>query len=63
MKGGLREGAGRPKKNNKDKASYKSKTIKFKETEEELLNFIEGYQGKNFSDKIKNIIKFMIEKK
>ncbi len=62
-KGGSREGAGRPKKNKKDKANYISKTIKFKEAEEELLNFIEGYEGKNFSDKLKNIIKCMVEKK
>lgn len=63
MKGGSREGAGRPKKKEEDKASYICKTIKFKETEEELVNYIEKYKGKNFSDKLKNIIKCMIEKK
>lgn len=62
-KGGLREGAGRPKKDKKDKANYTSKTIKFKETEEDLLNFIGEYNGRNFSEKLKNIIKYMIEKK
>jgi len=65
MKGGFRQGSGRPKKNEKDKVKYITKTIKFKESEKDLLNFIEKYNGNNFSERLKNIIKkvYLFEKK
>lgn len=63
MKGGARPGSGRPSKPEEDKAVYIAKTIKFKEEEQYILDYIENSKGKNFSDKLKNIIIKTIEKK
>jgi len=63
MKGGAREGAGRPNKPEKEKAVYVVKSIKFKEEEQYILDFIDGSPGENFSEKLKNIIINSFEKK
>lgn len=63
MRGGVRKGAGRPEKPEDNKASYITKTIKFKESEKYLLEYIKGFSGDNFSEKLKNILIKAIEKK
>lgn len=63
MRGGVRKGAGRPEKSEDNKASYTTKTIKFKESEKYLLEYIKGFSGNNFSEKLKNILIEVIEKK
>ncbi len=63
MKGGVREGAGRPKKIAEEKTRYVVKSIKFKENEQYILDYIENCEGKNFSDKLKKILIQKIEKK
>ena len=63
MKGGVRKGAGRPKKKIEEKAKYTIKTIKFKEEEKFIIEYIESYDGKNFSDKLKKVILENFEKK
>ncbi|MCS5420297.1 MULTISPECIES: hypothetical protein [Psychrilyobacter] len=63
MKGGARDGAGRPKKSDEEKAEYTIKSIKFKKCEKYILEYIESCEGKNFSDKLKKIILEKIEKK
>lgn len=63
MKGGARDGAGRPKKSKEEKAEYTIKSIKFKECEKYILEYIDGCEGKNFSDKLKKIVLEKVEKK
>lgn len=63
MRGGVRKGAGRPEKSENNKATYTTKTIKFKENEKYLLEYIESFPGNNFSEKLKKILIEVFEKK
>lgn len=63
MRGGFRKGAGRPRKEISDQIKPKVKSIKFNNSEQYLLDYIENFEGNNFSDKIKKMIKEKIEKK
>lgn len=63
MRGGPREGAGRHPKSKEEKKQYIVKTIKFKENEKFLIDSIESYSGKNFSEKLKNVLITFFEKK
>lgn len=63
MRGGSRKGAGRPKKSKEEKVKYIIKTIKFRNEEKEILDYINNFFGNNFSEKLKNIIKEKLEKK
>ncbi|MGL5798071.1 MAG: hypothetical protein ACRCYT_07690 [Cetobacterium sp.] len=63
MRGGVRKGAGRPEKSEENKATYITKTIKFKENEKYILDYIQSFPGNNFSEKFKKIINHLIEKK
>lgn len=63
-RGGQRENSGRKKKSEEDKKKIFRKSITFSEEEESLLQKIEKYgKGKNFSEKIKEIISCEIEKR
>lgn len=63
MRGGARKGAGRHPKNKNDKTKYITKTIKFKEEEKFILDYINKTTGKNFSEKLKNILIDIFEKR
>lgn len=63
MRGGVRKGAGRPSKDKLNRATYITKTIKFKIEEKFILEYIEKSEGKNFSEKLKKIIVNFFEKK
>ncbi|MEG0584476.1 MAG: hypothetical protein RR476_07900 [Cetobacterium sp.] len=63
MRGGVRKGAGRPEKSKDNKATYTTKTIKFKDNEKYILEYIEGFPGNKFSEKLKKILIDKIEKK
>lgn len=63
MRGGFRKGAGRPVKSENEKVKYTVKTVKFKKEEKYILDYIQEYNGQSFSEKLKNILKEIIEKK
>lgn len=63
MRGGARKGAGRHPKDENDKIKYITKTIKFKEEEKFILEYVDKTNGKNFSEKLKKILIEFIEKK